>query len=96
MCAVSNVHDHYRDKFPLPGLPGPVWPAGIPFQPASASFVPKDAVDLFEELVELTKRLDRMLGLPDCESAHKTAWMEELRQLVRQHEASKVEERLSR
>lgn len=92
MCVVSNVHDHYQQKWPFPvAAPSPLDQlAQKVFSPAHE----KSAIELFEEIVRLTKKLDAVLGLPDCESAHKTEWMEKVRERIRQAEAAKLDKRL--
>lgn len=96
MCIVSNIHDHYKPLWPQPTIqPGQVY-VGEPNRIVTWTVGhEKTALDLFEEIIGLTKKLDALLGLPDCESAHKTEWMNGVRDRIRQHEAEKVERRLT-
>lgn len=93
MCVVSNIHDHYEPRWPELFPPSQVytWPTTTVQWTVQRE---KDALDLFEEIIGLTKKLDAILGLPDCESAHKTEWMNAVRERIRKHEAEKVERRL--
>ena len=68
-----------------------------PFIPDTITFTPvqeKTALDAFEELCAAARKLDEILGLPDCEDPKKAEWLESVRQRVREHELAKIEERL--
>ncbi len=45
-------------------------------------------------MMKTARRLDAVLGLPDCEDPAKTAWLEEVRARVRAHERAKIDTRL--
>ena len=69
MCVVSFVSDHF-------GTDGPFkqpfqWP---PAAPATLPWTP-DAFAELKKIMEMVKRLDEKLGLPDCEDPKKAEWM---------------------
>ena len=94
MCVISMVFDRYRT------WPGPTTVPGTgtyPFVPDTITFTPiqeKTALDAFEELCAAARKLDEILGLPDCEDPKKAEWLESVRARVREHELSKIEQRL--
>jgi hypothetical protein len=91
------VMDQYRPTWPAPNTT-PVVPwdgTGITFP--TITFTPaqeKTALEAFEELCAAARKLDEILGLPDCEDPKKAEWIESVRARVREHELAKIEERL--
>jgi hypothetical protein len=85
MCVVSMVMDHYgRGGGPiLPPQPiiwppaGPVPLPPIQWPPAAPVERPWDAesLALLKAAMELLRKLDSKLGLPDCEDPKKAAWL---------------------
>ena len=99
MCVISMIHDRYRRTWPV--LPGTIVPgtgtAVEPWVPDQIKWTPtqeKTALDAFEELCAAARKLDEILGLPDCEDPKKAEWLESVRQRVREHELKKIDERL--
>ena len=75
MCAVSAVHDYFRQR---PSL----WPetGNIYTQPNTPQLNQWDR-ETFEQLKEVLRRLgeiDKKLGEPDCVDPRKEAWMAEV------------------
>jgi len=91
------VFDRYR-TWPEPQiLPGTGTTPLNPWVPDNLTFTlaqEKTALDAFEELCAAARKLDKILGLPDCEDPKKAEWLAEVRERVRQHELDKINERL--
>lgn len=91
MCIVSMVYD----KYGLTDLSK--WSNWTIDTVTNTVSPPKKApLDLFEELVEVAKRLDQALGLADCEDPSKMEWLEKVKKQVKDHEVNKIENRLSK
>ena len=90
--------DQYRPTWPAPQIiPGTGTTPVNPWIPGTITFTPaqeKTALDAFEELCAAARKLDEILGLPDCEDPMKAEWLESVRARVREHELAKIEERL--
>lgn len=80
-----------------------VWPAPKPFEfPREFNLqdmrkvitTQKTAIELFQEIVTLTKKLDEMLGLPDCEDPKKMEWLEKIKAQIIELEKKRVEDQL--
>lgn len=79
MCIVSMAFDHYGTGGyfrPLPNQPFPVpqpfqWPAAAPVErPWDA-----ESLALLKTAMELLRKLDAKLGLPDCDDPKKAEWL---------------------
>lgn len=95
MCIVSMVGGEYSKTWPSPWEPGTF--KIVPHVETSIGWTPAreaTALDLLEQLMDVARRLDAVLGLPDCEDPQKTAWLEEVRARVREHERAKIDARL--
>jgi len=88
-CVVSNIHEWYQPKIEP-------WTATTTNTPSISFnvYTPRTVLELFEEVIAAARKLDKALGLPDCDTAAKTDWIKKLRKQVRDHELSKMEERL--
>ena len=89
MCTISMIYDGYGPKSPLK-----IEPFNWTQTYLNISYETKTALDLFEELVAKAKELDEALGLADCEDPRKGKWLEKVREVVREHEIKKIEDRL--
>lgn len=84
MCVVSMVMDHYGDG----GLTSPrrpfLPPQPIYWPPAAPVEKPWDAesLALLKAAMELLRKLDSKLGLPDCEDPKKAAWLKAIEDKV--------------
>ena len=98
MCVVSMVMDMGRTSWPWnPPVGSPIQPVTVPFNTTDWTIATTDeatALQAFEELIAAAEKLDRILGLADCEDPEKAKWLDAVRERVRQHEASKVDRRL--
>ena len=98
MCTVSMMGDQYRKVWPDPYII-PQMPYYPPQPGTTITFTPtkeETALDLLEQLMALAKKLDKVLGLPDCEDPEKTEWIKEVRERVRKHEIEKIDKRLKK
>ncbi len=96
MCVVSMIFDKYGPTWPLVPKEDP-WKKVIEdaLTPRRLSIEEhKTAIQLFQEIVKLTKKLDEMLGLPDCEDPAKMEWLEKIKAQIIEAEKKKVEEQL--
>lgn len=96
MCVISMIHDHYQPTWPAPNTtPVVPWDPKITItSPPFTAAQEKTALEAFEELCAAARKLDEILGLPDCEDPKKAEWLESVRQRVREHELKKIDERL--
>lgn len=98
MCVISMIHEHYQSTWPFPTIvPGTGTAPYNPFIPDTITFTTiqeKTALEAFEELCAAARKLDEILGLPDCEDPKKAEWLESVRSRVREHELAKIEQRL--
>ena len=98
MCVISMIHDHYRPVWSspqtVPGTSTHPWELGNIEILRNLTVPEKTALDAFEELCAAARKLDEILGLPDCEDPKKAEWLESVRERVRQHELDKINERL--
>jgi len=94
MCTVSMIYDNFRQ---IPDVQWTTYPglSTSPFQPLGFK-APRTPLEIFENLVEVAKELDTALGLADCEDPKKGEWLEKIREIVKQHEIEKIEERLKK
>lgn len=100
MCIVSMVFDEYGKKPIQPWIPAtaPAVPfityETYPWSEVKMRAEATDPLSIFEELVRVAARLDKSLGLPDCEDPAKAVWLEKVRAAVREHCAKETERRL--
>ena len=98
MCVVSMVMDMGRTSWPWnPPVGSPIQPVTVPFDNTGWTIATTDesiALQAFEELIAAAEKLDRILGLADCEDPEKAKWLDAVRERVRQHEFEKVNTRL--
>ena len=97
------VYDRYRTApWPVDPVPavgpgtggiGITWPR---ITLTGSTVDPLTALDAFEELCAAAKKLDAILGLPDCEDPTKAEWLTKVKEQVRQHELEKLEKRLNK
>lgn len=93
MCIVSMTFDHYGSggtpivpQVPIPWSPNPPSLPPQPFDwpkaaPAALPWDP-DALKLLREAIDLIRKLDAKLGLPDCEDPKKAVWLAEVERKV--------------
>ena len=107
MCIVSMIFDRYNEVWPQPRrhpyVPDPDT-QDIFRKEAERMFeqtqrrltleTQKSAVQLFQEIVALTKKLDTLLGLEDCEDPKKMEWLDKIKQQIIDAEKKKVEDQL--
>lgn len=89
MCVYSNVMDGFGPIIPIPVNPEPLAPVSpgwvpplpplpIPWQPA----IPPDQLQQLlkdvREALDLARRLDTLLGHPDCERPEKVAFLQRI------------------
>ena len=97
MCVVSMVMDYGRTNWPW----NPQTPTAVPNTTGWETFTTPHvnettALEAFEKLVAAAAELDRVLGLADCEDPAKAAWLDSVRERVRQHELAKIDQRLNK
>ena len=76
----------------------PLWPTITPnVWETTTTFTPEKqatALEAFEELCKAARKLDDLLGLADCEDPTKSEWLKKVKEQVREHEISKIDDRL--
>ena len=96
MCIVSMVFDRYEPVWPKPNQTD-IFEKQIEhlMQKRVSLDTQKDAVKLFKEIVKLTKQLDTLLGLEDCEDPKKMEWFNKIKEAIIEAEKTKLENELS-
>lgn len=84
MCIVSNIGDFYHQQWqpyvqPIPNTSS--WTIIPPVSRAEFDALKRD-VEEMKELMRAAKRMDELLGQPDCEMAEKLAVLRKVAELV--------------
>jgi hypothetical protein len=87
MCVTSMVGEFYGRTVPNPiVVPQPIpWPTGAPLG------LPwdREAFDMLKDIMARLDKLDKKLGLGECEDVEKTKWMKGIEERLKKVEKAK-------